>query len=444
MVHNTHRHATPTASISSSFGTLDSPDDGREAGRRQGIASKMRRGRMFLAISKLAVAESTVINERTDRYSTYWPASARAKFQQLMTDPVLAADETNWYSIATAILSMLFDDVEWDIAPQAVPFGGSGDKIDYVVYFVKFRGSTVAVLTWEMKKAGLWEKYPDRLEADNQMRCRFSALYKTNIQVPFIFGISSIGPKLQPYIYDIDNSRVYPARPRRPSNESKEATIDRWFPVATQHWFQCHLFRESGVSLFSAMASEIKTMTRLRFGTMNPRSILEVDKANERMLEQETKAGGRQHRSTGAARSQARQQFQIAKAAALAKHEAHQAARIKKAEQKAREDPRTIKAIRAAEAALGSKQARSFLLVSKAVHIEDDEVEDDQSVEDLMKEFLGIGRKNNLWIQHTGPASKDPQGVQTTESRRKRKRRASDDELKEEKWQSQSSRRRIA
>ncbi|KZO90165.1 hypothetical protein CALVIDRAFT_542918 [Calocera viscosa TUFC12733] len=203
-----------------------------------------------------------------------------------------SAPAFQWFPVVDTLLRRYFTEQKgYVICPYAAP-EVSSDNLDYITLTLNHPRTTKnPILFWQVKAETGWTSLLQQQKTDEQMRDQLANVDPVDSAFPFIFGISSVGDRLQLYIYDIQGDTIYPKRPLPKDHEEGSSAV-LWFGRKTSGWYRARLFQKSGIQLLKAIEVVIRHCME-RIEAQNPNmgvNAEEIAKAIENRLEEARKA----------------------------------------------------------------------------------------------------------------------------------------------------------
>ncbi|KZO90172.1 hypothetical protein CALVIDRAFT_542923 [Calocera viscosa TUFC12733] len=203
-----------------------------------------------------------------------------------------SAPAFQWFPVVDTLLRRYFTEQKgYVICPYAAP-EVSSDNLDYITLTLNHPRTTKnPILFWQVKAETGWTSLLQQQKTDEQMRDQLANVDPVDSAFPFIFGISSVGDRLQLYVFDIQGDTIFPKRPvQRNSDEGNSAVL--WFGRKTSGWYQARLFQESGIRLLEAVQVVISHCVE-RIEAQHPNTGVnaeDIAKEIEKRLEEARKA----------------------------------------------------------------------------------------------------------------------------------------------------------
>ncbi|KAJ3387179.1 hypothetical protein HDU92_002055 [Lobulomyces angularis] len=162
------------------------------------------------------------------------------------------AQEKEYYIPYNALLNTIFKlEDGYFVAPQLYPIDGRKAIYFSIEYFI-YNTSGKPIMFLEMKKTRDIHNISERVDADEQMRERYTLLSK-DVDIPILYGISAFGTRIAVYQFHKSSREVLPREliPTDPSIVTDIAPIDGW---------KDDIIDEEGYNNFMIMVNEVKRM----------------------------------------------------------------------------------------------------------------------------------------------------------------------------------------
>ncbi|KZO90560.1 hypothetical protein CALVIDRAFT_542597 [Calocera viscosa TUFC12733] len=182
-----------------------------------------------------------------------WDVAILRSWQSFLQIP--GRVEHDYYGLINMCLTQIFPISDgWRVHPQAGPEFGRKESANWLVFDVEYAFDGIdtrpARLVWEAKPLNTFDRVSKLGSTDIQIRERLADVGNT-MDLPVLFGVSSIGQWLQLYTYT-DTGDYWPPRPI-PRNPNPNYVRDDW----PNDWHTTNLFHPAGHDLLVKIREEI-------------------------------------------------------------------------------------------------------------------------------------------------------------------------------------------